>query len=204
MTSPPTTTRQRGAAALDVLDAQPDEPVVDQHVVARARARRRSTAGATGRSPSVRGSLADDRRPRRRSPAARGSARSPTRSFGPWRSAISASGRPSSACTSRTSRARAACSSCVAVREVEPRGVHARLDERADDLVRGGRRADRGDDLRASDALSTTPSPRPSDGRPRERATSRDTRPRVAELLLDAEQLVVLRDAVGARRARRS
>ena len=52
------------------------------------------------------------------------------RSFGPWRSAISASGRPSSACTSRTSCARGGVILVRAVGEVEPRRVHPGLDER--------------------------------------------------------------------------
>ena len=40
------------AALVDVLDAQADEPVVDQHVVARPSARRRSPPARSGSSPS--------------------------------------------------------------------------------------------------------------------------------------------------------
>ena len=72
------------------------------------------------------------------------------RSFGPCRSAISAIGRPSSACD----RANEPCPLAVlvvgSVREVEPRAVHARLDELLQDLRRAGGRPDRGHDLRAS------------------------------------------------------
>ena len=80
----------------------------------RAAAPRRSRPGATGSSPSPCSVLAGRRRPRRRAELRSAPSRSPTRSFGPWRSAISASGRPTSACDvaddcARARRAPRAC-----------------------------------------------------------------------------------------------
>ena len=96
---------------------------------ARGRARPRSTRRRTARRRSGRRCrAAGPRRSRRARPAGRrrcaasspattissprasstGVGSSPIRSFGPWRSAISASGRPSSPATSRTSRAASA------------------------------------------------------------------------------------------------
>src|SRR5438105_8953110 len=70
------------------------------------------TAGAIGNSPSEAESSAHTVT---LSPvcSTTGSASSPMRSFGPWRSAISATGRPATASTSRTTRARFAWSSCA-------------------------------------------------------------------------------------------
>src|SRR5215471_2402369 len=69
------------------------------------------TAGAIGSSPSVAASSAATRT---WSPVWRttGSASSPMRSFGPWRSAMRAIGRPTSDAISRTSHARWECPSC--------------------------------------------------------------------------------------------
>ena len=53
------------------------------------------------------------------------------RSFGPCRSAISASGRPSSSCTVADDAGARRVVLLRAVREVEPGRVHAGLDERA-------------------------------------------------------------------------
>ena len=106
LTVPPTSTAQRARPRSTSLDAQPDGAVVDQHVVARAGARRRARpARSAGRRPAARPRPATS--PRRRARARRGSSSSPTRSFGPCRSAISASGRPSSLLHARGSPARA-------------------------------------------------------------------------------------------------
>ena len=130
------------AAAVDLLDARAGSGRRRSGRRARARAPRRSRPGATTRSPCLRPPARRRRTTvvagRRACAARRGS---PTRSFGPWRSAISASGRPSSACTSRV-RARALGVLVVrAVREVEPDGVHPGLGERAQHLVRARARA---------------------------------------------------------------
>ena len=70
-----------------------------------------STGGLTGRSP---GSPVPSPERTTSSPLASTTVpgRSPMRSFGPWRSAISASGRPARAWASRMRRARSAWSSC--------------------------------------------------------------------------------------------
>ena len=110
-TTPPHDDRAARAPALDAVDPQADEPVVDQHVVARLE--HLADHGRADRQLAVRRAV---HRPDDDLLAAAqriGSARSPIRSFGPWRSAISASGRPTSRSASRTRRAHSPCSSCV-------------------------------------------------------------------------------------------
>ena len=74
----------------------------------------------------------------------------PMRSLGPGRSCRIATGRPALPAASRTRRTVSACSSTRAVRVVQPRDVHPRVDHREQGLrlARGG--ADGGDDLRAA------------------------------------------------------
>ena len=104
--------RAARATGLDAVDTQAHEPVVDQHVVARLQ--HLADHGRADRQLAVRASRRPDRR-RSSSPRRReiGSSRSPIRSFGPWRSAISAIGRPTSRSVSRTRRAHSRCWSCV-------------------------------------------------------------------------------------------
>ena len=171
----------------------------------RRRSARRGRARARRRSPRARRQVAvlravvagdHDGLARDAAGAARRSA--PTRSFGPWRSAISASGRPSSSWTARVIAARAACSSCVPCEKFSRAASIPASAKRADDLVRGRPRADRGDDLRPSDRTVHDRDHRGlADVRPRERRPAGIHGP-LAELLLDPQQLVVLRDAIGA------
>ena len=152
LTVPPTSTSQRARPLLDPPDAQPHGAVVDQHVVARAAAPSRAPAGAIGRSPSRRAVLAGDRRPPRRASSSTGAASSPTRSFGPCRSAISATGRPVSSCAARIDRAALGVVLVRAVREVEPRRRRsARISGISSRLGRRGR-PDRRHDLRPAHA----------------------------------------------------
>ena len=118
---------RRARLGCDLLDPQADEPVVDQHArgpgcrASHERGRRNGKLAVVAplSSPAiVTSSPVSSVDGRERS--------SPIRSFGPCRSAISASGRPTRSCASRTSRARSAWSLVRAVGEVEPRGVHAR------------------------------------------------------------------------------
>ncbi len=169
------------------------------------RGRRRRGSRRRPRGPS-RGRPAPPAGRRRRTPPApatttssstasvAGAASSPIRIFGPWRSAISASGRPASACTARAWRALSSWSSLRPVREVEPNAVHPGVDERGERRQVVRRRADGGDDLRAAIRLEHSGRLVPAEGVP-----ARVHRV-VAELLLDPQQLVVLRDAIGARR----
>src|SRR5579885_2606242 len=133
----------------------------------------------------------------------RGSGSSPMRSFGPCRSAISASAFCSSDCTSRTARATSACWSCVPCEKFirnasTPASTSVRSESREDDagpmvatifVLRGST------DITRSVAACANASA----ACPRERVPARIDRLR-PQLLLDAEELVVLRDAVGARR----
>ena len=121
---------QRARPALDRLDAEPDVPVVDQHVVPGLQ-HGAEHGGADRQVVVLRGVLAGDHDRRRRARARSAASRSPTRSFGPCRSAISAIGRPAAASASRTSRARSRVVLVRAVREVEARAVHAGRDQRA-------------------------------------------------------------------------
>ena len=70
------------------------------------------TAGLTGSSPSLELSPPATTTSSPRA-SVTGPSSSPMRSLGPWRSAISASGRPISASVARTARARSRCSSWV-------------------------------------------------------------------------------------------
>ena len=85
------------------------------------------------------------------------------------------------------------------VGEVEPNSVHARVDERSERLLVVRRGADGGDDLRA--AVGRLHQRRLL--APAERGPTRIHR-FVTELLLDPQELVVLRHAIGARRVPRS
>ncbi len=71
------------------------------------------TAGRTGSSPSTLPSSPPVTTTSSPSASSIGASSSPMRSFGPWRSAISATGRPTSSCAFRTMRAYSACCSCV-------------------------------------------------------------------------------------------
>ena len=96
-----------------VADAQADEAVVDQDVVARLRARRRSRPARPAARRRVQlssGADGDRRRPCAARPARRARRCGASAPAG-RRSARSAG--PTSASTSRTRRARSACSSCV-------------------------------------------------------------------------------------------
>src|SRR5437899_2534362 len=153
------------------------------------------TAGAIGSSPSVAASSAQTLI---WSPLWRttGSCNSPMRSFGPCRSAMSAIGRPTSAAISRTSQARWECPSCVPCERLKrtastPASISAR---------RRSRDSDAGPSVatilvRRSIAIRLRVLTRAS----RECPPAGVHRP-LAQLLLDPEQLVVLRDAVAPRR----
>ena len=90
------------APALDLLDAQPHGAVVDQDVVARLqhRAEHRRRDRQVVPCGAV---LAGDRDVLAALELDRPVARSPMRSFGPCRSAMSATGRPARSCGSRMS-----------------------------------------------------------------------------------------------------
>ena len=183
------------AAARDALHAKTDVTVVDEDLVAGLEHRRRGTSGATGRSPSRARLLAgdDDLVVRRRGSS--GAASSPTRIFGPCRSAISASGRPASACASRTRRALCSWSVVRPVREVEP--------QRRPSRPRRARRGCRAS-LDAGPIVATIFVRRSGwhaarAGYSRWKADQPGYVAWITELLLDPEQLVVLRDAIGAR-----
>ena len=113
------------------------------------RGRRRSARRGRGAAPREHGRRdgeiavsvavlgADDHDLVARVERARLGSRSPSRSFGPWRSAISASGRPARSWPRADERARRRVLVVRAVGEVEPRRVHPGRDER-------GRRPRRG------------------------------------------------------------
>ena len=103
--------RAARATGLDAVDAEPHEPVVDQHVVARLE--HLADHRRADRQLAVRGALGRTDDDLLAAASVTGSSRSPIRSFGPCRSAISAIGRPSSRSVARTSRARSRCWSCV-------------------------------------------------------------------------------------------
>ena len=111
-----------------LVDAQPNEAVVDEDVVPRLEHvpdhRGRDGQLAVGAASSAQTVIS--------SPARRttGSASSPIRSFGPCRSAMSATGRPRSAAISRTSHAFWECSACVPCERLKRDGVDARLEQR--------------------------------------------------------------------------
>src|SRR5438067_2019540 len=125
-----------------------------------------------------------------------GADRLPTRNFGPCRSAITASGRPTSAWTLRTSSIRAAWSACVPCEKfrrapsipaaTSARSVSGSLDTGPIVATIFVRR-------RAAVAMTFRLATASGEGVP-----PREDR-RVTKLFLDAEQLVVLRDAVGTR-----
>src|SRR5579884_51296 len=152
------------------------------------------TAGATGSSPSVAASSAQTvtSSPVRRTT---GSSSSPMRSFGPCRSAISATGWPTSAAISRTSQARCECSSWVPCERLKrtastPAPTSAR--SRSGESVDGPSVATIF--VRRSTGTNARVLP----------ACAREARPAgpiraVAELLLDPQELVVLGDAIRAR-----
>src|SRR5262249_36785805 len=121
-----------------------------------------------------------------------GFSRSPTRIFGPWRSAISASGRPACSCTARARRALSSWSACVPWEKLSltpsiPASTSAASVSSSFDVgpivaTLFVRRSGCGPPIR----LAMRPEGGPTGIR------------RVpAELLLDPEELVVLRDAVG-------
>ena len=146
-------------------------------------------------------SLADDDDLVVRARGRRGSARSPMRSFGPWRSAISASGRPSSACDlADEPRALRACSSCVPCEKLSRTASIPASTSARSRLARRRAGPDRRDDLRPASVRAPSDSSVAVSACARgKRGPARVHRP-LAELLLDPQQLVVLRDAVGARR----
>ena len=121
------------------------------------------------------------------------------RSFGPCRSAISASGFRCSLCTARTIARRLRVRLVRAVREVEADRVDARVDELAQLLVRR-RMRDRSSRRSSSSGGRSTTACHSSYAAPaRGNALQPGIRRLGAQLLLDAQQLVVLRDAVRAR-----
>ena len=157
------------------------------------------TAGLTVRSPGWAFSSGETTTS---APLARitGSASSPIRSFGPCRSAISASGRPAAACASRTRRARSACVSGVpceklrrapsipaSTRAASISGVEVAGPIVATILVRRG--------------MTVTGRKLPAEARKR---LPPEVEGVLAQLLLDPEQLVVLGDPLGPRPGRRS
>ena len=148
VTSPPTTTPQRARPA---STSSTRSRIIPSLISTSCPGLSTSpiAAGAIGSSPlRAAPSPTHDRRPRRPASRSSGSSRPPTRNFGPCRSPISASGRPTSSWTSRTSLARARVILVRAVGEVEARRVHPRIDERAQRLRRRAGRADRRNDLR--------------------------------------------------------
>src|SRR5262245_5009260 len=176
------------------------------------------TAGSTGSSPSRVPSLPTTTTS---SPdvSAPGAGSSPIRSFGPCRSAISASGRPSLASASRTRRARSACSSRLPCERLSraasmPASTSARTPSAVPVagpmvatifVLRGGcativPRLAPAFDSPVSPPLFFRRMPRAGlTLGARKRRPPWIRRP-PGELLLDAEQLVVLRDAVAPRR----
>src|SRR5580765_1766520 len=149
------------------------------------------TAGAIGSSPSFADSSATTVT---LSPVWRtiGSASSPIRSFGPCRSAMSATGRPISAAISRTSQARAECSACEPCERLKrtaftPASISAR---------RRSRESDAGPSVATILVLRSIVM-----GLRVLMASARKSPPAgvhriVTKLLLDAKELVVLRNAV--------
>ena len=97
MTVPPTSTSQSARPRSTVADPQPHRAVVDQDV--EAGLEDRAEHGRRDRQVAVlRAVLAGDRHLARRASSSTGSGSSPMRSFGPCRSAISATGVPVSSC----------------------------------------------------------------------------------------------------------
>ncbi len=152
-----------------------------------------STSGATGRSSAPQASCPAITIT---SPLSRkvGASRSPIRIFGPCRSAINASGRPTAACTARTRRALSSCSSCVPWEKLS----------RTPSMPASTSAASVSSSFDAGPMVATI-FVRRSGGcinagyRAAERGPTRIHR-FVTELLLDPQELVVLRDAIGARR----
>ena len=145
LTSPPTTTRQRARPCSTSWTASRTRPS-SIRMSWPGRSTSPITAGAIGSSPfsaccspttTISSSLS----------RMRGSSRSPMRSFGPWRSAISASGLPVSSWTSRTTPALAAWSSCVPCERLRRIASTPGLDELAENVVARRHRPDRRDDL---------------------------------------------------------
>ena len=142
-------TSQRGAAVARPVDAQPDEAVVDQHVVARLEhvadhRRARPAARRRGTRPRRTTTIVLALREHDRLGEVADAELRPLQ-VGDQRD------RPAELAPRLADAARALGVLLVrAVREVEPRGVHARGDERAQLLGRVGRRPERGDDLRAA------------------------------------------------------
>src|SRR5579884_3183035 len=153
------------------------------------------TAGAMGSSPSDAASSAHTFTwsPVRRTT---GSASSPMRSLGPCRSPMSAIGLPTSAAISRTSQARCECSACVPCERLKrtastPASISA---------FRRSRESEAGPSVatifvRRSIAIRL----RVLAAQARESSPARVHR-LLTELFLDAQELVVLRDAIAARR----
>ena len=92
-TTPPVTTVQRARPRSTASTRKPDEPVVDEDRRAPAAGPRRPRSGATGSSPSLAASSAATTTS---SPVSSmtGAGSSPIRTLGPWRSAMTAIGRP--------------------------------------------------------------------------------------------------------------
>src|SRR5579862_2826345 len=155
------------------------------------------TAGATGSSPSRAASSAQTVICVPRS-SRTGSGRSPIRSFGPCRSAISATGCPTSAAISRTSQARSACPSWVPwERFSRTASTPALISARSFSFVSDAGPSVATIFVRRGPCASTMFLRLPAGAR--ESAPARIRRAS-AQLLLDPEQLVVLGDAIGARR----
>src|SRR6185503_6869479 len=159
-----------------------------------------TAVGLTGSSPSLAASSAATTTSSPRS-SVTGSASSPILTFGPWRSAITAIGRPTSSATSRTWPAHLAWSSCVPCEKFSratfmPARASSRTLSREDDagpsvatiFVRRGSSADMRLRLALRQAGESVPAGIHGFG---------------AELFLDPEQLVVLRDTVAPRRGAR-
>ena len=149
LTAPPTTTGSARGRCSTSLDAQPDEPVVDQHVVPGLEhladhGRRDRQLAVAARPPRRTTTISS---PGREHDAARRGRRCAASGPGGRRSARAAGRAPPA--TSRTSRARSRVLLVRAVREVEPRGVHAGARRaRAASRASRRRRPDRRHDLR--------------------------------------------------------
>ena len=108
------------------------------------------TAGRTGSSPSTLPSSPPVTTTSSPSASSIGASSSPMRSFGPWRSAISAIGRPTSSWRLPDHARVLGVLLVRPVREVEACAVHPGLRERDHTLLGRARRAERDDDLRAA------------------------------------------------------
>ena len=209
LTSPPTTTRQRARPSLDRSTVEADQAVVDQHVVARARAPRRSRPGRRRDRPRRALAVAGEVRPSSPVASRRGARRGRRRgaSAPAGRRSAPAAGRAPPA-PARAIAARAACSSCVPCEKLSrTASMPASASARSISCE-----PEPGPIVATIFVRLNVPSTAPQPSLAPRRALSGGTRGKAvqagvagarAELLLDPQQLVVLGDPVRARRRAR-